>query len=241
MSLLFPLSANADIIILNNGKKIKTIRAWTEGDQVKCYRFGAIIGYPKENVKRIEEEPDENFEQVMLPRKETQSKGDKPDFSQEDENVHNASLGQFRVDKIYDGDSFKATGYHIAVKVRFVGIDAPETANKRKKKPAQPYSEDAKRYLENMILNKMVHIRGYGLDMYNRQLAEVFVGRKNIGLEMVRAGFAEIYQGKFPKDFTPGPYRKSELQARESRKGMWALGRGYVSPKKWRKMYKNRN
>ena len=233
LSVLFPLLANADTIILKNGIKIKTTRAWTEGNMVKCYRFGAVIGYLKENVKAVETEPQEDVEEVIFRKKEKRSGGD------EQRNAHKDSLAQFRVEKVYDGDSFKATGYNISIKVRLAGIDAPETAYKKKRRPKQPYSEKAKTYLENMILNKTVNIRGYGQGAYNRQIAEVFVDGKNVGLEMVRAGFAEVYRGKPPKNFDPEPYRQAEMKARASREGIWALGSGYVSPKKWRKIYKN--
>ena len=233
LSVLFPLLANADTIILKNGTKIKTTRAWTEGNLVKCYRFGAVIGYLKENVKAVEEEPREDIEEAISRKKVKRSGGD------EQRSVHQDSLAQFRVKKVYDGDSFKATGHNISIKVRFAGIDAPETEHKRKRIPGQPYSEKAKTYLENMILNKTVNIRGYGTGAYNRQIAEVFVGGKNVGLEMVRAGFAEVYRGKPPKDFDPEPYREAEMKARASREGIWALGSGYISPKKWRKIYKN--
>jgi endonuclease YncB( thermonuclease family) len=234
LSVLFPLLANADTIILKNGEKIKTTRAWTEGNLVKCYRFGAIIGYLKENVKTVEDDPQEYFEEVIFSRKEQRSGGDK-----QNSNVHQDSLAQFKVQKIYDGDSFEATGHNITIKVRLAGIDAPETAYKRKRKPGQPYSEKAKKYLADMIQNKTVNIKGYGTGAYNRQIAEVFVGGKNVGLAMVKAGFAEVYRGRFPKKFAPALYREAEMNARESRQGMWALGSRYVSPKKWRKIYKN--
>ena len=33
--------------------------------------------------------------------------------------------GQFKVTKVYDGDTVKAEGHDIEIKVRLVGIDAP--------------------------------------------------------------------------------------------------------------------
>ena len=44
------------------------------------------------------------------------------------------SAGQFKVPGVYDGDSLKATGHDIDIKVRLVGIDAPEI-KWRKHKP----------------------------------------------------------------------------------------------------------
>ena len=52
--------------------------------------------------------------------------------------------------------------YLLTIKIRLVGIDAPETA-KGKRKPGQPYSQKAKKYLAGMVLNKVVDVKGYGL------------------------------------------------------------------------------
>jgi len=54
--------------------------------------------------------------------------------------------GQFRITKVLDGDTVKTGGLNIEIKVRLVGIDAPETS-KSKRTPGQPYSQQAKRYL----------------------------------------------------------------------------------------------
>ena len=53
--LLFTLSsfASADVIIFKDGRKIETERAWEEEGQIKCYRYGGIVGYPKGQIDRI--------------------------------------------------------------------------------------------------------------------------------------------------------------------------------------------
>ena len=112
--------------------------------------------------------------------------------------------GQFKVTKVYDGDTFKAKGYDIEIKVRLAGIDTPETS-KRKAQPSQPYSQQAKKYLAGLILDKVVEIKGYGLDRYSRILAIIFLEGRNINLEMVKAGLAEVYRGRPPKGFDSIP------------------------------------
>jgi hypothetical protein len=57
--IIFPFFAIADVIILKNGKQIKSEEVWEEGNQVKCYLFGQIVGYPKETVKQIKSEEGE--------------------------------------------------------------------------------------------------------------------------------------------------------------------------------------
>lgn len=148
-----------------------------------------------------------------------------------------ASAGQFKVTRVYDGDTFKAAGHDIEIKVRLVGIDTPET-KKRKHKPGQPFGQKAKKFLTRMVLNKQVFIEGYGLGPYNRILAVVYVDSKNVNLELVKAGLAEVYQGKPPRGFDLSPYLTAEAQAKSQKRGMWSLGDTYISPKDWRKINK---
>jgi endonuclease YncB( thermonuclease family) len=52
--------------------------------------------------------------------------------------------GEFKGTRVYDGDTIKAEGHDIEIKVRLVGIDAPETSRK-KREPGQSFSYQAKR------------------------------------------------------------------------------------------------
>ncbi len=148
-----------------------------------------------------------------------------------------APAGQFKVTRVYDGGNFKATGHDIEIKVRLVGIDTPET-KKRKHKPGQPFGEKAKKFLARMVLNKQVFIKGYGTGPYNRILAVVYVDRKNVNLELIKAGLAEVYQGKPPRGFDLSPYLTAQAQAKSQRRGMWSQGDKYISPREWRKSHK---
>jgi endonuclease YncB( thermonuclease family) len=64
----------------------------------------------------------------------------------------------------------------------------------------------------------------------------IYINGKNINLEMVKQGLAEVYRGKPPRGFNPAPYHEAEREARAANRGMWSLGEKYVSPKEWRKM-----
>lgn len=79
-------------------------------------------------------------------------------------------------------------------------IDAPETA-KGKGKPGQPFSQRAKKYLAKMVLNKVVNVKGYGLEPYNRVLGVITSEGRTVNLEMVKAGLAEGYRRKAPYRF----------------------------------------
>lgn len=142
---------------------------------------------------------------------------------------------QFKVIRVYDGNTIKVARSGYAIKVRLIAIDAPETS-KRKYQPGQPYSQEAKKYLEGLVLNMTVSITGYDLDVYNRLLGVIYLNGTNINLEMIRAGLAEVYRGKTPKGFDLNPYWQAEKEAKGAMRGMWSLGDEYISPREWRKM-----
>lgn len=144
--------------------------------------------------------------------------------------------GQFKVTRVYDGDTVKAIGHDITIKIRLVGIDAPEISH-GKRQPGQPYGQRSKKYLAKLILNRMVDVKGYGLGPYNRVLGVISMHGENINLFMIRAGLAEVYRGRPPRGFGLEPFWKAEREARKAKKGMWVLGDKYVSPKEWRDIY----
>jgi endonuclease YncB( thermonuclease family) len=147
--------------------------------------------------------------------------------------------GQFKITRVIDGDTVNAIGHDITIKIRLVGIDAPETSH-GKRKPGQPFGQRSKKYLTDLLLNKTVAVKGYGLGPYNRILGVITLNGKNINLEMVKSGLAEVYRGKPPHKFDLDPYWKAEREAKKAKKGMWAQGNQYVSPKMWRKMHKGK-
>lgn len=65
----------------------------------------------------------------------------------------------------------------------------------KKREPGQPYSQQATKHLAGLVLNKTLDIKEYGHDRYGRILGVVSLGGKHINLEMVGAGFAEVYRG----------------------------------------------
>ncbi|PKN64132.1 MAG: hypothetical protein CVU57_16285 [Deltaproteobacteria bacterium HGW-Deltaproteobacteria-15] len=147
--------------------------------------------------------------------------------------------GQFKVTRVYDGDTIKAEGHDIEIKVRLVGIDAPEASSK-KREEGQPFSRQATKYLAAMVLNKTVDVKGYGTDRYGRVLGVISLDGKNINLEMVKVGFAEVYRGDPPHGFDRDPSRQAEEEARQAKRGMWVQGSRYVSPREWREFQKRK-
>jgi len=142
----------------------------------------------------------------------------------------------FTVAFVDDGDTIICENRDITIRVRLVGIDAPEIG-KNKRYAGQPFSREAKLALEKLILKKVVDIKGYGLDDYNRLLAVVDSSGKDINLELVQQGLAEVYNGRSPNGLDLEPYRKAEKEAKGSLRGMWSLRDKYVSPGQWRRTH----
>jgi len=139
----------------------------------------------------------------------------------------------FKAGKIYDGDSLKVSGAGLTLMVRLVGIDAPETGGK--KHSPQPFSRKAKEAFSRMIAHTPFTLKSYGTGGYNRVLAELFVGGRNINLELLRLGLAEVYQGKMQAGLDKKAYLGAQEQAKKSSRGIWSLGNNYESPRLWRK------
>ena len=131
--------------------------------------------------------------------------------------------GQFKCTRVTDGDTITVVTDGQKVTIRLVGIDAPEKSRK-KHDPGQPFSQASTKYLASLVLNKHVDIVSYGTDRYGRTLGVVYVDGKNVNLEMVRAGLAEVYRGRPAKGFDNEPYQKAEDAARRAGVGMWSLG-----------------
>ena len=149
----------------------------------------------------------------------------------------NSLAGQFKVTHVNDGDTVHVAGNGGKIKIRLVGIDAPETS-KKKNQPGQPFSRKSTKHLADLVLNKSVEVKSYGTGRYGRTLGVVFIDGKDMNLEMVKAGLAEVYRGKAPGGLNIKPYWSAETEAKKAGIGMWSLGDKYISPKQWRRMQK---
>lgn len=144
--------------------------------------------------------------------------------------------GQFKITKVYDGDTIMAEGHDIVIYVLLAGIDAPELSSEEQE-PDQPYGRAAKRYLERLILNKTVEIKGYGIGAYpyNHLIGEIYVENNNVNIAMLSKGLAEVSSGEPPSGLDIGRYKEAERAAKAGSLGMWSLGDKYISPREWRK------
>lgn len=91
------------------------------------------------------------------------------------------------VASVYDGDTITCifassmSSTPIAWKCRLCGIDCPEIMSKNPEE--KEHAILAKKYVENMILDKKVFIKCKGLDKYGRVLVSVFVNSRMVDVD----------------------------------------------------------
>lgn len=129
------------------------------------------------------------------------------------------------VTKIVDGDTFWAdNGTSKGVKVRLIGVDAPESRNVFKKVVGY-YGKEAKAYLSKMISGKNVKlIRDVdSLDQYGRTLAYVYLEDGTfINADIVKNGYAMVMTIP-PNVKHADEFVKFQQEARENSKGLWGI------------------
>ncbi|KAK2733894.1 putative endonuclease lcl3 [Onygenales sp. PD_40] len=134
------------------------------------------------------------------------------------------------------------------IHIRLAGIDAPELPHFGR--PAQPFSSTAHTWLTTTLANKRVRAYPYRPDHYGRVVATVYIRswrsfflRRDVGLQMLRAGLATVYEAKSGAEFggkrMEGVYREAERGARKRGRGMWAVekrgGKGVLeSPREYK-------
>jgi len=145
------------------------------------------------------------------------------------------SADRFKITRVYDGDTVQAEAPGVVIYIMLVGIDAPEVGNQVNRQ-GQPYGKEARDFLSGMILNRSVNVVGYGVAPYPHDniIGVIYLKGKNINLEMVKHGLAEVQEANLPKGLDIEPYMEAEKMARARKEGMWSLGSKYMSPRAWR-------
>ena len=116
-----------------------------------------------------------------------------------------------KVTRIIDGDSILVTdSKSVEYEVQLEGIDAPEIK--------QEFGKEATDGLSKLIKDKTVRITWKEKDNFERLLAQVYDGDKQINIEMLKSGMAWHFK-RYNKD---EELSKAEATAREAKKGLWA-------------------
>lgn len=130
----------------------------------------------------------------------------------------------YSIKKFVDGDTYWINdGSKDGLKIRLIGINAPEPRNYFKKHE-EPYGKEASAFIKKLIGNKKVSIEldVQERDRYGRVLAySFFEDGRFVNEEMVKNGYAEV--ATYPPNVK---YEKrlfeAQKYARENRLGMWS-------------------
>lgn len=129
-----------------------------------------------------------------------------------------------------DGDTFKIqTSSHGTVSIRFHGVDTPESAGSRW--PEQPFSREAKEFVQDMVGDRPVMVRMKGEATYQREVGEPFVDGRSISRELVRAGLGWWYDNYARYD---SDLERLQVAAKGGRLGLWSASNP-VKPADWRR------
>ncbi len=122
-----------------------------------------------------------------------------------------------KVVRVIDGDTIELES---GEKVRYIGIDTPETVDPRK--PVECYGVFASAKNKELVLNKFVRLEKdiTDKDKYKRLLRYVWLGDELVNRSLVAQGFAHSYS--YPPDIKyQEQFVSAERQAREKKLGLW--------------------
>ncbi len=129
----------------------------------------------------------------------------------------------FRVARVIDGDTIDVQIGNQTERIRFIGIDTPETVDERK--PIQCYGPEASARMKELLTGKSVMLEtkpDEDTDDYGRFLRYVMLDGKDIGAEMLEEGYAKSLCAAFPHPKC-AEYDALEQTARNSKRGRWGV------------------
>lgn len=144
-----------------------------------------------------------------------------------------ATAEQAVVLRVIDGDTVVLED---GTRVRLIGINAPEIENRDYGHRGEPYGEDAKKILKQMVEGKKVDLKegAEKEDRYGRRLAYLYLPQHFfVNRKLVEMGAAEAYR-KFLHEFL-ADFMKLESQARQKKLGMWAIEKH--EPTWWERLF----
>ena len=122
--------------------------------------------------------------------------------------------GPVNLVSVGDGDTVRVTSHQgEKITIRLACIDAPETSQGASGK----WSTQT---LKGLIQGKSISLKPQVKDRYGRTVAEIYVGNRNINLQMVEVGAAYVYR-QYLKRCDRDAYLRAEDTANKKGLGVW--------------------
>jgi endonuclease YncB( thermonuclease family) len=120
-----------------------------------------------------------------------------------------------KVIEVNEGDLITVFNLNRPVKVRLLGVDAPDIG--------QPFAEVAQQHLKDLVLDRMVLVEYTGLSANSSIVGKVTVDGADICAQMIRDGAAwfDINNNSRLSEVDRQVYGQSEAAARTERRGIW--------------------
>jgi micrococcal nuclease len=123
--------------------------------------------------------------------------------------------------KVVDGDTIHVRLAGRTEKVRYIGMNTPETHHPTKGE--QPGGREAAAVNRHLVQGRTVRLEldVRERDRYGRLLAYVYVGDTMVNAELLRLGYAQVMTIP-PNVAHQSRFVKLQREAREARRGLWA-------------------
>ena len=127
---------------------------------------------------------------------------------------------------VADGDTIDVMKDGQKVRVRLIGINAPESVDPRR--PVQCYGVEASHELKRLLAEQSAALETDPsqdtYDKYGRLLAYVFTASStNVGEHMIASGFAYEYTYSLPYKYQKA-FKAAQAEAEHAGRGLWAAG-----------------
>ena len=139
-----------------------------------------------------------------------------------------STASKSKVIHISDGDTITVMNDGKKEKIRLYGIDTPEMK--------QSFGIEAKAFTESMVSGKTVNVESVTTDRYGRTIGIVYVGSNSLSEELVKSGYAWVYDRYCKKDMC-NKWKQLEEAARQSKSGLWSQDEP-VEPRVYRRKEK---
>jgi endonuclease YncB( thermonuclease family) len=149
-----------------------------------------------------------------------------------------------------DGDTLNlGTADRKGINCRIDSIDAPETAHsgvdkktgKSYSNPDQAYGQQAKKTLQDMVLNKEVTLRitrpTVNGSNHGRDACQIEISGKDVSHEMVKAGAAWVYQ-EYVRSGESTQINQEQRDAQKNKLGLWGIPGAQENPLAFRNRYR---